>query len=91
MDLFEVVFFLVCVYLNGLVDVNYFYVVGGLGFLIGELFVGGFLYFDIKIVVGEGFEYYIIEFFFLDDGLIWCKGMVILFNEGIVCLFVIFF
>lgn len=58
-DLLVVVLLMVKVYLNGFVDVNYFYVVGGLGFMIDCLLNVGLLYDDVKMVVGDGFECYV--------------------------------
>lgn len=58
-DLLESVLLMVWVYFNGLVDVNYFYVVGGLGYMIVKLLDVGFLYEDVCIIVGGGLGFYV--------------------------------
>lgn len=71
LDIFNVVFFFICIYLNGLVDINYFVVVGGMLLLIRQLFDVGLLYNDVKIICGEGLDFYMKEFVFKDGELEW--------------------
>lgn len=87
LDLLEVVLLMVCLYLNGLVDINYFQVVGGVLVLMCELFNVGLLYEDVNIVVGFGLKCYMLEFWFNNGELDWCEGVERLLDNDVIVFF----
>lgn len=88
-EFFDVVLLLVWVYLNGKVDVNYFQVVGGLVFLICELFGDGYLYQDVKIVYGMDLFGYMVEVGFdVDGNVIWQLVLEVFGDEIVLVLMV---
>jgi phosphogluconate dehydratase len=49
------------VYPNGKADVNHFHAAGGMGFLMRELLSAGLLHEDVRTVVGQGLNNYLVE------------------------------
>lgn len=84
-ELLVVVLLFVKIYLNGKVDVNYFYVVGGVVFLVCNLFEGGLLYEDVMMVVGKGLVYYMKELKLIDGKLMWVDGVVESYDMKVLC------
>ncbi|MBB1304415.1 phosphogluconate dehydratase [Pseudoalteromonas sp. SR43-5] len=60
-DLSEVVPLLTRIYPNGSADVNHFQAAGGMGFLMRELASAGYLYTDVKTMLGDGLAPYMTE------------------------------
>lgn len=86
-DFFDVVLLMVCFYLNGLVDINYFQVVGGVLVLVCELFKVGLLYEDVNMVVGFGLFCYIFELWLNNGELDWWEGVEKLFDSNVIVFF----
>jgi len=91
-DLFCVVLLCMWFYLSGIVDVNYFYVVGGMLFFVGMLFDVGLLYGDVFIFVGLGFDCYCWMLWLDDDGVfVWYDVFVESGDFDVLCLVFEFF
>ena len=59
------------VYPNGSADVNHFHAAGGLGFAMRELLDAGLLHGDVKTILGDGLERFLIEPHLDDGALAW--------------------
>ncbi len=67
-EISSVVLLLARIYPNGLADINHFYAVGGMGFIIRELIEAGLVHEDVSTVFGKDLNAYAIEAKLSADG-----------------------